>query len=384
MWKRVFVVGAIAALVLSGAAASGERSKIATEDVLSGELLGAGDRTFKPVDRSDILALSDEMRRFLDRHVNPGATDVFKLQQLIDAIMGTTTFGLEYDEGTRTAAETFRLQRGNCLSFSTMFVVLARGVGLTAKFQEVDIPPDWSMGENVFILNRHVNVSVSLGAAGVHVVDFNIGDFKSTYEIETVSDRRAIAHFYNNLGVERMRAHQTVDAVEYFRLAINEGDGAFSPAWTNLGSLYRRAGLLGHAEAAFLEALKADKRDEVAMSNLVALYTKMGDEGKAEAYRKKVREHRMRNPFYRYRLAREAFFARDYDTAIDHLKFATRKERSEHEFYFLLGLSYLMKGNDREARQWMVKAEKLAESGEEKERYSTKIETLRLASDRVN
>ena len=74
----------------------------------------------------------------------------------------------------------------------------------------------------------------------------------------------------------------------------------------------------------------------------------------------------------------------DYDTAIDHLKFATRKERNEHEFYFLLGLSCLMKGNEREARQWMVKAEKLAESGKQKQRYSTKIETLRLATDKVN
>ena len=384
MWKRVFLAGAIGALMIPGAPVSGEQREIALEDVLAGKPLGVGDLPFEPVESTDILALSDEMRRFLHRHVNPGATDVFKLQQLIDAIMGTTTFGLEYDEVTRTAAETFRLQRGNCLAFSTMFVALARGAGLAAEFQEVDIPPDWSMGKDVFILNRHVNVSVSLGAAGVHVVDFNIGDFKSTYEIETVSDRRAIAHFYNNLGVERMQADRVSDAVGYFRLAIGEGDGAFSPAWTNLGSLYRRAGLFDYAEAAFLEALNADKRDEVAMSNLVAVYTKMGNEDKAEVFRKKVREHRMRNPFYRYRLAREAFFARDYDTAIDHLKFATRKQRNEHEFSFLLGLSYLMKGNEREARQWMVKAEKLAESGEEKERYSTKIETLRLATDKVN
>ncbi|MEN8150893.1 MAG: DUF4388 domain-containing protein, partial [Planctomycetota bacterium] len=36
--------------------------------------------------------------------------------------------------------QTFRLQKGNCLSFATMFVVLARGVELHADFQEVDIP----------------------------------------------------------------------------------------------------------------------------------------------------------------------------------------------------------------------------------------------------
>ena len=173
--------------------------------------------------------MSDEMRQFLDDNVNPGATDVFKLQQLIDAIMGTTTFGLEYDENTRTAAETFRLQLGNCLSFSTMFVALARGVGLKAEFQEVDIPPDWSMRKDVFVLNRHVNVSVYLGAAGTHVVDFNISDFKSTYDVEIISDKRAIAYFFNNLGVERMQDGDIVGAVAFFRRSHRRDRRGASP-----------------------------------------------------------------------------------------------------------------------------------------------------------
>ena len=33
--------------------------------------------------------------------------------------------------------------RGNCLSFSSMFVAMAREADLTAYFQEVYIPPNW-------------------------------------------------------------------------------------------------------------------------------------------------------------------------------------------------------------------------------------------------
>ncbi len=208
-----------------------------------------------------------------------------------------TTFELEYDENTRTAAETFRLRLGNCLSFTTLFVTLARGAGLKADFQEVDIPPDWSTRKDIFVLNQHVNVSdlprrrresrssISTSATS-----------KTTYKLNEITDKRAIAHFFNNIGVERMQDGETVEAVAYFRQAIIESDGKFAPPWTNLGTLYRRCRHFAHAEAAYLEALRVDKRDAVAMSNLVSLYETMDDPEKAEIYQKKVDEHRMQNP----------------------------------------------------------------------------------------
>lgn len=379
----VLVLMAVACGSLVAGAAS-EKSSITAEELLSGKLLGATKGPTTPIEPGEFLALSDEMRQFLKENVNPGATDVFKLQQLTDAVMGRKSFGLQYDEVTRTASETFHHQRGNCLSFAAMFAVLARGAEIGAHFQEVDIPPDWSIREDVYVLNRHINVRINLGAAGIHIVDFNIADFKSTYRTEEISDRRAVAHFYNNIGVEKMNAGNIPDAVAFFRLAIEHTDGDFSPAWTNLGSVYRDAGHLEYAEAAFLEALHADKRDEVAMSNLVSLYGQMGDDEKSQSYRKRVREHRMRNPYYRYRLASDAFMERDYDTAIEHLKEATRRERKEDEFYFLLGLCHLMKGEEKEARKWMAKAEAVAADETKKDRYSTKIEMLMSASQKVD
>ncbi|MCU0302543.1 MAG: tetratricopeptide repeat protein [Thermoanaerobaculales bacterium] len=375
---------AVLTVVACTAAYPARAAGIGTDELLAAELLGAAADPPGLVTGTEILAPSPEMRAFVKANVNPMATPVFRLQQLIDAIMGKASFGLEYEETTRTAAETFRLHRGNCMSFSSMFVALARSAGLTVEFQEVDIPPDWSMGEGLFVLNRHINVRVNLGAGGVHVVDFNIGDFRSTYEVRPVSDRRAYAHFFNNLGVEAMQDGEVVTAVAFLRSAITQGDGEFSPAWTNLGTLYRRAGHLAHAEAAYLEALEADRQDEVAMSNLVALYEMLGEPGKAEEYRKRAEEHRLENPYYRFALARKAFFAREWDTAIEHLRQATRRERSEDQFYFLLGMSYLMKGDEKEARRWLAKAEAVAADDRDKKRYSTKIETLMSAADSVD
>jgi transglutaminase-like putative cysteine protease len=109
------------------------------------------------------MALSDEMREFLNNHVGKRAGDPVKLRQLSDAVFSKDSFGLEYDKATRTAAETFRARRGNCLSFTFMFVLLARGVGLDARFQEVEIPPEWTFAKDTYILNRHINIHVDLG-----------------------------------------------------------------------------------------------------------------------------------------------------------------------------------------------------------------------------
>ena len=382
--RGALVAALVACFSTGGLPVVWAQAAVTPEEVLAGKLLGATDDLATSIKSTAVLALSDEMRAFLRDHVNPGGTDVFRMQQLIDAMMGTTSFRLEYDENTRIAAETFRLQQGNCLSFTTLFVALARGTGLKADFQEVGIPPDWSTRKDVFVLNRHVNVIVQLGASGSRAVDFNIGDFKSTYEVDKISDKRAIAHFFNNMGVERMQTGEIAEAVAFFRRAIVDGDGEFSPPWTNLGMLYRKTGYNEHAEVAYLEAIKVDKEDDVAMSNLVSLYERSGDLEKLQAYQKKVSKHRLRNPHLRYSLARDAFSDGDYEAAIEHLKNATRRVKDKSEYFFLLGVCYLMQGDEEKARRWTAKAEKVAETDEEKRRYSKKIEALMLASRRVH
>ncbi len=327
------------------------------------------------VDEEAVLAVSAEMQDFLSAHVARTAGRVTRLRQLAYAIVGEGRFGLKYDETTRTASETFRTRRGNCLSFSNMFVAMARRVGLDVDYQEVDVPPDWSFKDDAFVLNRHVNVRVDLGKEGEHVVDFNMDDFRTTYDRRTISDVRALAHFYNNMAVERMQAGDTASALLYFRRATGH-DPLFSPAWTNLGIFYWRKGHPAYAEAAYLQALKADGGDLVAMSNLANLYERRGDQEQAALYRSRVIDHRERNPYYRFQLAREAFQARDYDAAISHLKYAVRKKKNEDRFYFLLGVSHMKKGDAQAARRWLSRAKEVAATDALKRRYSSKIDIL--------
>src|SRR2546428_5565253 len=118
-----------------------DRSEIPVDELLAGRVLGLGRDGAALVDEKEVLAVSPEMRAFLDREVATGAVGIFKLRQLGNAIIHAPTFRLEYDETTRTAAATFQARRGNCLFFSHMFVAPARPPGLHASFHGADTPP---------------------------------------------------------------------------------------------------------------------------------------------------------------------------------------------------------------------------------------------------
>jgi hypothetical protein len=161
--------------------------------------LAAGTGTLS-VGNVDVLELTPEMIRFLDDHVRTRGSEDGRLRMLLFAVMGEGTFNLIYEESTRTAAETFRDRRGNCISFTNMFIAMARYLDIDAYYEEVDIPPDWSLSGQSFLLSEHVNVLLELKNNETRIVDFNMYDFKLGYDRKVISDKRARAHYFNNLG----------------------------------------------------------------------------------------------------------------------------------------------------------------------------------------
>jgi len=351
-----------------------ESNTLSTDVLLRAEPL-TGETDVTELNDVDVLEMNRDMLAFLDDNVDRNHGRTLKLHELLYAVITEGSFGLEYDEITRTAQETFAARLGNCLSFTNMFVAMAREVGIDVTYQEIDIPPDWSLQGDSYMLSRHVNVIVDLGAGRSREVDFNIDDFQSSYDRRLITDQRALAYYYSNIGAEHLAKNDILEALRYFRKAL-ASDAELAPAWSNLGALYSRAGFFKYAEAAYVHALEINPEELVAMSNLGHLYEYLGHAELADWYSKQSHRHRMRNPYYRYNLAHEAFRSNDYDAAIRHLKYSVRKKKSEDTFYFLLGLSYLQKGDEVRAHQWLAKAEQVAVGDSLKRGYHSKFEML--------
>ncbi len=325
-----------------------------------------------PLPDSDAIGLDVDMVRFIAENVDMRDAEHTRLRHLLDAVITGGHLDVAYDERTYTAAETFHLHQANCLSYTNMFVALGRAAGLKVNFQEVDIPPDWTQSGDILVLNRHVNALVSATNGKDQVVDFNMADFRASYDRRVISDTRGMAHYYSNMGVERLQAADRVTSLRYFRKAIQQ-DAGFAPAWINLGILYLRAGAPDFARASWWHALTLAPGDPVAMSNLERQYRQQGNVVMAEDLRRRIEHYRMQNPYYRFYLAQQAFDNSDYDTAIGHLKFAVQAKKNDDRFLALLGLSYLRRGDPEAARLWIARAAEVAGDGDG---YHSKLEML--------
>src|SRR5262245_27567881 len=248
-----------------------------------------------------------------------------RMQALIAALEARGMFSLEYSEVTRTAPGTFHDRQGNCLSFTMLFVTLARAVGLPANYQSVTVPPTWSNDGQVVVAN-HVNTAVTTGRGEETVVDFNIRPYQSDHRSRRVNDSYALALFYTNLGAEAMLRNDHAAALVYLREAARVRPD-IAGVWVNLGVLYARHGRYEHAEAAYLRALDVDDDEPSAMSNLSLVYQALREAKLAAEYRDRVQGYRERNPYYHFASATQAYEEQQFEVALASLRKALRLKR---------------------------------------------------------
>jgi len=362
-------------LMLFGCAAVGKHSSsVATID--RDTLIAGPPELVAPEPDVDILAIDDNMRAFLAEHIPENAHELQKAGFLLKAFFGDDGINIQYENiQTRTAIETFYSKEGNCLSFTTLFVAMAREAGLEAYYQEVETPPVWDSRGELYIYNRHINILLKYRHHDDQVVDFDMTNFEEGYPRKEVSDDVALAQYHNNMSVHWLLKQDVRQALAHQRLALRlQPDADYM--WTNLGAIYSYFGYTDYAESALLTALEYDKRDLVAISNLARLYTASGQVELGQYYAKQAQAFRRRNPFYLFSRAEKFYAEGDYLKARDELRRAVRLQEGEPEFYELLGLVELKTGETERAQKNFELAQEYASEPGEKARYSRKLRIL--------
>jgi tetratricopeptide (TPR) repeat protein len=310
----------------------------------------------------DLLRLTPEMRAFSERYAKSEGKDTGKAWMLAYAALDPFLMDFQYDPMvTLTADEAFRLRRGNCLTFSGMFVAMARDAGLQAWYQEVIVPPEWSAVNETLLVSKHVNAVVSDWGSR-YVIDVSRRKKMPLEQTRRMSDEEALAQYYNNLGADALVENELPHAHAYFSKALEARPG-LAYVWSNLGVVFRRNGQTDEAIFAYLAAIEQDPDHAVALNNLHTLYSEEGDLDAAMAIEQRVERNRRKNPYYLHYLAEVANEEERWSDAIDLLNRAIRLEANEYRFHFTLAHAQYHTGDREMARASLDRARELASGG---------------------
>ncbi|WP_323815799.1 transglutaminase domain-containing protein [Cellvibrio sp. NN19] len=344
---------------------------------LSGELILGRPYLPEELPNANLFGLTAEMQAFADAATASLSQADAKAEALHKALIGKTAEGgrgITYSAyETITGIDAFETRHANCISYTLLFVALARHVGLNAEVNEVILPPMWDMrASDTYLLMRHVNAKVfmprrNFSAVQVAttadvsdiVVDLEMRRYRPNYKQRVIDQSLVAAQFYSNRGMELAAEGNAREGFLYLRKALLMSQKP-SYIWSNFGSFYRRQKLFPEAEAIYLHGLKINPRDYTIMHNLAGLYQDMGNAEQSEYYQQRVRQYRNANPYYMYKRAQELLEKDDLNEAALLIQKAIKKEDGETRFYRLAIAIYDKQGDAKRAEQMRDKLYQLS------------------------
>jgi len=310
-----------------------------------------------PAQVIDPFALTPEMRAFAQRAVGPSLDPNDQLDALQRALFYSRDFHFVYDRNaTLTAAETFAEQRGNCLAFTSLFIALARSVGIDAFLVSVNHAASVGQEDDLVVLTRHVVAGYRrLGTTWLY--DFSQQTSEPTVAWVPVDDLTAASMFHANLGARALRDGHVEAAHDDLEIAARLDPNRVA-TWVDLGVARRRAGDLAGALQAYSRAIDLEPRNGSAWTNLAVAYQTVGRAGEAEA----ARFAAVRDASSPYHLVAFADLARtegDLDGAHAMLASARRHHPEVPEVWEGLSRWAFAVGNPRRAERYARHAARL-------------------------
>ena len=325
----------------------------------------------------EVLALNDEMRDFVRRYTRDASNGYSALQSLHMAIKSPGGLAMRYEPfADGDARDAFNRGAANCLSYAHLFIALAREAGLKARYQWMELRPEWHrVGQRVFV-RLHVNVQVKTRDANEYMVDIDPLSRSALVGARLMSDAEGLALYHNNQAIRALSDDRPAEAWLHVVKGL-EAAPRLSPLWVNLGAIYRYTAQYAEAERAYLKALEVDGGERSAMNNLVYLYGQQQRKREAAYWLDRLSRHRERNPYYHASLGDRAMQEQDWDTAYKHYRKARGLQPEDGRLIYNLGLAEHYRGNARMAEKLIAQAIEKAPFRVEKERYRVHFDSIR-------
>ena len=330
-------------LVVSSACANNSSAVFTSGNIpslqLSGDIL-TSNQALEQTTPIPILTLTPQLTDYFDQYIYGGIDKKQRARLLRNLLLSPAFLDIEYERSDNfTASEVFDVRSANCISFSNLYIALARHYGIDADYQLIEKYPEWARDGRLVFMDIHVNASVPLGGGEKYQVDISQPEVTDQSQQKgnpkLISDDVAAALFYSNLAVRAFAQGDIVEAYQKIVWSLYKAPDQ-SMFWSNLGPIFRANNQLNEAERVYLIALQLDPKSYSASNNLAVLYRDMQRMDKYQYYLAKTLALRQKNPYFYFHLAHAAKQEGDYLQAIKYLRRAIELKDDAREFYELL------------------------------------------------
>ena len=276
---------------------------------------------------------------------------------VIQSAMFEDDFDFTYEDGTTlTASEAFELRRGNCMSFTALFVTMARAAGIEAFLLAVRRTPGVDKEGDLVVLNHHV-VAGYRGPRKVTIYDFNVTSSETFNQRFVVDDVMATAMYHNNLAGEAIRKDDFDSAVWHLEITTRLVPD-WTHGWVNYGVARFRNGDVDGALACYERALQVKPNNPSALTNMAFVYRELGRYQEAETALRAA-AHTSVNPYTLIAIADSEMIRGNYEEAASYLRRARWSYRSEPEVWEAMSRLASLRGESRKAERHASHADKL-------------------------
>jgi Flp pilus assembly protein TadD len=300
--------------------------------------------------------LNDEIRASVLERIDPSGSEKARTNRILDFVF--SWLDLEYSlTPTRNAVDTYTTREGNCLSFVSLFVGVARSVRLNPFYVEVIDHQRWNYKNGVVVSQGHIVAGMRIDGQ-LSTFDFLPYTPKSYRNFNPIDDVMATAHFYNNLGAEALMRGELADAERYLTVAVELAPD-FDKAVNNKGVLLLRQGDSEGALALYERALELDPVNVALLSNSARAYQQLGRLEDAGEVMSRIEETNQMSPYFFVYRGDLALAEGDLDRALEYMTKALRRDSEVPEVHVGLAEVFLAQGDVERARHHVQRALKL-------------------------
>lgn len=309
----------------------------------------------------DPLSIDAEMKADVERVVGRMGTPEERLRRLSRYLRDDLAFRYAPSQSL-TARAGFRARQGDCVSYTHLFVALARHLGVPVYFVYVRKVEGHYEKNGTFFLSSHVAVGYGSGPMAV-VMDFAKEAPDWTLSLyNTIDDGTALALYQNNLAVDAMQAGRLDEAEASMRFWLSRRPNV-AEIHNNLGVLLNRAGRYEEALAVLRRGIELFPRYEPLYTNAIRAARAAGKQDEALALVGRAEALEEGDPLLLLASGLSLYQAGDYRAAAERLERAGLALPDNVVIAAWLVRVYLAAGRREEGRGAFDRVRKLAPSG---------------------